>query len=66
MDDNFHSEIHMEEMQHPNKTPQEDYQVFFSTIQINEFDKKMNNNNSLEFPTEFNEISFPTYSKLHA
>ena len=64
MDDLFHSEINMEEIQHPNKSRQEDYQVFFSTIQINEFDKKINYNNILEFPMECNDNSFPTYSKL--
>jgi len=64
MDDNFHSEINMEENQHHNKNQQEDYQVFFSTIQINEFDKKMTHNNVLEFPIENHENSFPTYSKL--
>jgi hypothetical protein len=64
MDDHFHSEINMEEIQHPHKSQQEDYQVFFSTIQINEFDKKINHNNILEFPMEFSDNSFPTYSKL--
>lgn len=64
MDDKFHSEINMEEMQHYNKNQQEDYQVFFSTIHINEFDNKMNPNNNIEFPMEYNENSFPTYSKL--
>lgn len=64
MDGNFHSEINMEEMQHPNKNQREDYQVFYSTIQVNEFDKKINHNNNMEFHVDHNENSFPTYSKL--
>lgn len=64
MDDNFRSEINMEENPHHNKIQPEDYQVFFSTIQINDFDKKINHNNLLEYP-DFHEHSFPTYNKLH-
>ncbi len=64
MDDNFHSEINMEENHQNYKKQQDDFQVFFSTIQINEFDKKITHNNILTFPYENLENSFPTYSKL--